>query len=91
VKPLPSPIPQNPTHNPLGRGRVLEIDKKYTKIWGKRGDKWRLNSPNTLVPNIFLKDVGIWGLAGIILTNPYQNSSIKQDLKVKQRIIHSLF
>jgi hypothetical protein len=37
VKPLPSPNPpQNPTHNPLGRGRVLEIDKNTPKF----GEKW---------------------------------------------------
>jgi hypothetical protein len=30
--------PQNPTHNPLGRGRVLGIDKNTLKF----GEKWGL-------------------------------------------------
>jgi hypothetical protein len=46
--------PQNPTHNPLDRGRVLGIEKNTLKF----GEKWGLNSLNTLVPNIFLKVSG---------------------------------
>jgi hypothetical protein len=39
VKPLPLPNPpQNPTHNPLGRCRVLGIDKNTLKF----GEKWGL-------------------------------------------------
>jgi hypothetical protein len=45
--------PQNPKHNPLGRGRVLGLRKIHQNL-GKSGDRRGLNSPNTLVPNIFL-------------------------------------
>jgi hypothetical protein len=49
--------PQNSTHNPLGKGRVLGIEKNILKLWNS-GDKGRLNSSNTIIPNIFFKVSG---------------------------------
>jgi hypothetical protein len=60
VKPLPSPNPpQNPTHNPLGRGRVLGIDKNTLKF----GEKWglavtRVNSTNVLNEGLGIGEIG---------------------------------
>jgi hypothetical protein len=62
---------QNPTHNPLGRDRVLEIDKNTLKF----GEKWRLTgiklAQYSSTKHIFRSEWGFgvwWGLSSLIST-----------------------
>jgi hypothetical protein len=63
--------PQNPTHNPLGRGRVLGIEKNTLKF----GEKWGLVGiklvQNSSTKHIFRSEWGFgvwWGLSPQIST-----------------------